>query len=121
MNQWKQKDITAIRFWNSLIAHRVVVLTEKTKKDYIKKFHVPTSKICCIYNWIEKDVLELKQPYNLESRKILSVGRFGKEKGYDMLVEVAKKILRNIHSGNGMFMEPEKLLKRQQRKCMNMD
>lgn len=93
MNQWKQKDITAIRFWVSRVAHKTVVLTEKTKKDYQKMFHLNPKRLECIYNWIEDDILKEKKPYNLESRCILSVGRFGKEKGYDMLVEMAKQIL----------------------------
>lgn len=93
MNQWKQKDITAIRFWDSLVAHKTVVLTEKTKKDYIKKFHMKPKKVQCIYNWIEYELLEQREPYNGDSHLILSVGRFGKEKGYDMLVRVAEKVL----------------------------
>lgn len=93
MNQWKQKDITAIRFWDALMSHKIVVLTEKTRRDYMDKFHVSPAKIQCIYNWIDPEVIECKKPYNTKSRRILSVGRFGKEKGYDMLVEVARKIL----------------------------
>lgn len=93
MNQWKQKDITAIRFWDALTSHKVVVLTEKTRKDYISRFHTRPGKVACIYNWIEDKVAAARTDYNGSSRKILSVGRFGKEKGYDMLVEMAKTIL----------------------------
>ncbi|MCF2680735.1 glycosyltransferase family 4 protein [Faecalicatena contorta] len=93
MNQWKQKDITAIRFWDGFVAHKVVVLTEKTRKDYIEKFHIRQKKVICIYNWIEREVEEVRKPYDVQSRTILSVGRFGKEKGYDLLVEVARKVL----------------------------
>lgn len=92
-NQWKQKDITAIRFWDALSSHKVIVLTEKTRKDYIAKFHTNPKKVRCIYNWIDDKVVAAKKAYDDNSRKILSVGRFGKEKGYDMLVEVAKAIL----------------------------
>lgn len=93
MNQWKQKDITAIRFWDAFSSHKVVVLTEKTREDYISRFHTRPGKITCIYNWIEDKVIEARKDYDDGSRKILSVGRFGKEKGYDMLVEVAKAVL----------------------------
>ena len=44
MNQWHQKDITAIRFWSACVAHKVVVLTEKTRRDYIEKFHLKENK-----------------------------------------------------------------------------
>lgn len=93
MNQWHQKDITTIRFIDAFFANKVVVLTQKTKEDYIKHFHTRRKKVVCIYNWIEEFLMEAKQPYNSESKKIISVGRFGKEKGYDMAVEVAKKVL----------------------------
>ncbi len=93
MNEWHLKDITLIRFWNAKISHKIVILTEKTKKDYIEKFHIKQSKIRCIYNWIEDQVVQEARPYDVESRKILTVGRFSREKGYDMLVEVAKKVL----------------------------
>lgn len=93
MNQWKQKDITFIRFVNAVLAHKVVVLTEKTRKDYVDKFHLKESKVQCIYNWIDDKLLNERKAYNAESHKILTVGRFGREKGHDLLLEVAKKVL----------------------------
>lgn len=93
MNQWDQKDITGIRRWVSWCAHKTVVLTEKTRQDYLEKFHIRPGKIRCIYNWVEDEVAESRRPYQRESRKILSVGRFGKEKGYDLLVKVAGQVL----------------------------
>lgn len=62
-NQWKQKDITAIRFWVCHAAQKTVVLTEKTKKDYQKLFHLNPSRLKCIYNWIEEEVLEERKTY----------------------------------------------------------
>lgn len=93
MNQWHQKDITLIRFWDAVTSKRVVALTEQTKKDYIRKFHLSEKKVECIYNWIGQEVLECREEYDAESKYILTVGRFGKEKGYDMLLKVAKKVL----------------------------
>lgn len=90
INQWKQKDITIIRFMDALLSHKVVTLTERTKEDYHRKFHIPYKKLECIYNWVEMPGENVK--YKTESKKILSVGRFGKEKGYDLLVEVAEKV-----------------------------
>lgn len=93
VNQWHQRDITLIRYWDALIAHKVITLTEQTKKDYIAKFRLKESKVQCIYNWISPEVLEAARPYDLESRCILTVGRFGKEKGYDLLLKVAEQVL----------------------------
>lgn len=90
INQWKQKDITLIRFVDAFLAHKIVTLTERTKEDYHQKFHIPYKKLECIYNWVEMPEENVK--YETESKKILSVGRFGKEKGYDLLVEVAEKV-----------------------------
>lgn len=93
MNEWEKKDITAFRFWDSLIAHRTVTLTEQNRQAYIKKFHMNPFRIRSIYNWIRPEVLENRRPYDSESKKILTVGRFSEEKGYDMLVEVARKVM----------------------------
>lgn len=93
INQWHQKDITGIRFWDAITSHKVVTLTEQTKRDYIQKFHLKSPKVECIYNWIDPKVLNAKQEYNSESKCILTIGRFGKEKGYDLLVDVAEKVL----------------------------
>lgn len=93
MNEWKKKDITLFRFWDSLISHKVVTLTEQTRLDYIKKFHLNPKRIQSIYNWIPQEVLCARRPYDLNTKEIITVGRFSEEKGYDMLVEVAKKVL----------------------------
>ena len=90
MNQWNRKDIVAIKFFDSLLADRIVTLTERTKRDFIEKFHIKENKIQYIYNWIEPELLASRNAYNLTAKKIISAGRFGTEKGYDMLVKVAE-------------------------------
>lgn len=91
MNQWEQKDVRYMRYVTSRLADRTITLTKKSMEDYIEKFHLKADKVEYIYNWLEK--MEDTVSYCLESKKILSVGRFGKEKGYDMLIRVAKKVL----------------------------
>ncbi len=93
INQWHQKDITAIRYWVSFVSHRVVTLTEQSRNDYIQKFHLSKKKVSCIYNWISPELLKLHTAYDSTSKCILTVGRFGKEKGYDLLLEAAKQVL----------------------------
>lgn len=93
MNEWEKKDITAFRFWDALISHKVVTLTEQTRQDYIQKFHTNPKKIQSIYNWIPSEVIEERKPYAVESKKIVTVGRFSQEKGYDMLIEVARRVM----------------------------
>lgn len=94
MNQWDRKDIVFIRFLSSLLCHKVVTLTEQSRDDYIKKFRLSRKKVSCIYNWI--DITQnCSEKYNVLSKRIISAGRFGSEKGFDMLVKafapVAKK------------------------------
>ena len=93
INEAEKRDITLFRFWAALISHRTVTLTEQNRQDYIKKFHIRPKKIQSIYNWIAPEVLECRQEYDRMSKKIITVGRFSEEKGYDMLVEVANRVL----------------------------
>ena len=94
MNQWHQKDIVFIRWITSALCHKVVTLTNQSREDYIRKFHLPQKKVCCIHNWIDLDIPR-SEAYDIQSKRIVSAGRFGKEKGFDMLVKafapVAKK------------------------------
>ncbi len=91
MNQWNQKDIVLIRLISSLLCHRVVTLTEQSRNDYIRRFFLPRTKVCCIYNWLDNSGMSSK-PYDASSRKIISAGRFGKEKGFDNLVRAFAKV-----------------------------
>lgn len=86
MNQWDRKDIVVIRLLASLMSHRVVTLTEQSRSDYRSKFLLPNRKVQCITNWVDLDVDRSTQ-YDSESKRIVSAGRFGKEKGFDMLVQ----------------------------------
>lgn len=85
MNQWEQKDTVLSRWVAAMLCHRTVTLTNQSKADYKKKFHLSEKKLRCIYNWIDLDV-EHAEEYDSTSKRIISAGRFGKEKGFDMLV-----------------------------------
>lgn len=93
MNQWDRKDIVVIRLIASLLCHKCVVLTEQSREDYIKKFLLRRKKVSCIYNWIDLDTVHSKA-YNISSKRIISAGRFGKEKGFDMLVKAFAPVAR---------------------------
>ena len=87
MNQWKQKDIVFIRWISSVLCHKVITLTHQSKNDYIRKFCLREKKVDCIYNWIDLET-ERSVQYDTDSRRIISAGRFGYEKGFDRLVKV---------------------------------
>lgn len=72
-------------------ADKIVVLTKKDMKMNIDKYRT-SNKIVQIYNPIEK--INLSDAYLRDSKKIVSCGRFQYQKGFDMLVDVADKILK---------------------------
>ena len=73
MNEWEKKDITAFRFWDGLISHKIVTLTEQTRQDYIKRFKTNPKKIRSIYNWIPEEVLKARRPYDSTSKRLLQL------------------------------------------------
>lgn len=94
MNQWHQKDIVVIRAISAHLCHKVVTLTHDSLNAYNRKLLIPKKKLSCIYNWVDDECVH-SQKYNKESKKIISAGRFGKEKGFDRLIDafaiIAKK------------------------------
>ncbi len=93
INQIHEKPITLIRFLTSLFADKTVTLTDKTREDYIRYFHTGKKNILTIHNWLDDNVIKSAVPCNLDAKKVLCVGRFGEEKGYDLMVGAAKKFL----------------------------
>lgn len=95
LSQYNEKRIRYSRRIATLLCDHTVVLTERSRDDYIKYFHLNEKKITCIYNWIDESAIDFHRAYNSASKSIISVGRFGREKGYDLLVQVAKKVMPN--------------------------
>ena len=80
------------RYIGTKLADKIITLTQEDCQNYIKKYGIAEEIIDYIYNWkenIPSDTLS----YNKESTKIVTVGRFDYQKGYDYLVQVAKKVL----------------------------
>lgn len=69
----------------------VVTLTERDRKNFIDKFKLPDDKIVSISNWYSGEK-ETKEQYNSKVKRIISVGRLEKVKGYDLLLKVADEI-----------------------------
>lgn len=95
MNQWDEKDVTFLRWIISKKSWRTVVLTDTTKRDYIRRFHLKKSKILRIYNWVDPKLVIQNEGniYNSRSKKIVTVARLSSEKGCDLLLQVAEKVL----------------------------
>lgn len=115
MNQWRDHSTVVMRLLNSIQYSKTVTLTEQTRRDYHAKFRIPVKKLVHITNWIADD-LPRSEKYDTTSRKIVSAGRFGKEKGFDMLIKAFAPVARKHPDwqldlfGDGEMMENVKAL-----------
>ena len=73
-------------------ADKIIVLTKAAERFYIEKLNIKENKIVQIYNPIGSNVAQSKS-YNLTSKKIISVGRLTYQKNFQLLVDIAIKIL----------------------------
>lgn len=92
INQINDKDVTQMRRIATTLANKTVVLTKQSRDDYIELFRIKEKKITYIYNWIEDQIISPERRYSDSSHVILTAGRFTQEKGYDLLLEVAKRV-----------------------------
>lgn len=90
-NQWGDKKIRIIRLISSKLSNCVVVLTDRSKQDYIRRFKIPESKVKTIYNFAR--ITTLTNDYDVTTKKIVSIGRMTEEKGFDLLIQIAEKVL----------------------------
>lgn len=90
-NQWEDKKIRIIRLVSSKLNDCVVVLTDRSRWDYIRRFKIPESKVKTIYNFAK--IAALMNDYNVTTKKIVSIGRMTEEKGFDLLIQIAEKVL----------------------------
>ena len=93
LSQYNERSIRTIRRLSTILCQHTVVLTERSRNDYIRFFRIPENRISCIYNWPDLCGSDPDSRYRSDSRTIISVGRFGREKGYDLLVKVAAIVL----------------------------
>lgn len=79
------------RYLGAKLANHIVVLTEEDKINYINQYHVKKNKISYIYNWMTT-IPNIKLA-DMSKKSIVTVGRFSGQKGYDLLVKVAERVL----------------------------
>lgn len=78
------------RILSARYADKIVVLTKKDMELNKKRFH-SEEKIVQIYNPIE--FVETNSNYDINSKKIVTCGRLTHQKGIDMLLQVAERVL----------------------------
>lgn len=75
----------------SKFASKIITLTSQDRLNYIKKYKMKSNMVDVIYNWI--DPVDVVEKYTINSKKIITVGRFDRQKGYDYLSKVAISVL----------------------------
>lgn len=76
------------------MSDKVVVLTKQTLEDYIEKTNISKDKITHIYNYVDDELLQKNMVCDINSKKIISVGRLSEEKGFDIAIDVASKVFK---------------------------
>lgn len=105
------------RKWAAKWADAIVVLTDEDKGYYEKELKI-RGKLQRIYNPIEQG--EQIKDYKAESKTIISAGRLTYQKGFDMLLDIARKVFEKhsdwqwIICGDG---EDRKVLKSRIAEC----
>lgn len=79
------------RYFGAKAADKIITLTTEDRNNYIRKYKINSSNVEYIYNWINP--IDNVEKYNINSKKIITVGRFDKQKGYDNLSKVAVSVL----------------------------
>ena len=69
-----------------------VTLTERDRNNFIKKYHLLENKVVCIPNWLEEK--SINSEYKNNTKRIISAGRLEKVKGYDLMIEVAREMIK---------------------------
>lgn len=80
------------QYFGAKKADAVVTLTERDRQNFIRMFKVAPERVFTIPNWYEKK--NCSTEYNSDSKKIISVGRLEKVKGYEYTIDCADVILR---------------------------
>ena len=93
MNQWEDKKNTFMRWIAAVSSDCTVALTKRTRDDYIDRFHLNMNKVRYIYNWIEIKSSD-SDKYDINSKRFISAGRFGYEKGFDRLIEIVRPVFQ---------------------------
>lgn len=88
-NRVKLRDIA--RKLTAKFSDCIITLTERDKDAYSSNLNIK-GKIEYIYNPI---TLNTNEKCNINSKQILTVGRFEYQKGYDMLCKIANEVLHN--------------------------
>lgn len=86
----KQKSNAIMRSLGVSFADKIVTLTKRDRSAYITHYKLTEDRVDCIYNWMDDELFINDTHYNNASKRIITVGSLGSQKGYDLLVPAAK-------------------------------
>lgn len=91
---------------------KIVTLTQQDRQAYISHYHLEEDRVQCIYNWMDDALGQDPTHYDQNSQKIITVGRFEEQKGYDLLIPAAKQVFEkhpdwhwDIYGDGALFQE----------------
>lgn len=120
LNQWNEIPARTMRTLGSRFTDKTVVLTKQSEDAYYEKFHYKKGRVITIYNWIDERIKKAAAPYDPDSTRILTAGRFSKEKGMDLLVDTAaalakktKDFVWEVYGDGDMFPEIQERIRRE--------
>lgn len=77
-----------------LFSDKIVLLNKNMQYIYQKQYKINSDQLRYIYNFIDTKYILDKETYEINSRKIISVGRINCSKGYEYLIEVAAIVIK---------------------------
>lgn len=120
LNQWNEVPARTMRTVGSRFSDKTVVLTKQSEEAYYDKFHYKKGRVITIYNWIDERIQKAASPYDPNGSKILTAGRFSKEKGMDLLVDTAAALAKKttdfiweVYGDGDMFEEITQRIERE--------
>lgn len=87
----------------------LIAQTDEMRMDFIANGVLPAERVVTLENPVDKDYIEDKlkgngSPYPNDGKKhIVAVGRFGYQKGYDILVKALKKVLNTDNNNVDLY------------------
>lgn len=120
LNQWNELPARLMRTVGSRYSEKTVVLTKQSESAYYEKFNYKPGRVITIYNWIDDLILQHAKPYDSESVRILTAGRFSQEKGMDLLVDTAVCLKKkttdfvwDVYGDGDLFLEIRERIERE--------
>lgn len=73
-------------------ADKIILLTKAAKEYYVRMLKASPEKVFQVYNPVDSKAFQSNR-YDVNSKKIISVGRLSYQKNFELLLDIAKDIL----------------------------